>query len=1166
MAPHRDTRRASSTHVHDDWLTRAACGAIVALIALSGPPALAQNYQAAVRGSVRDAAGVVAAADVRLVDEATQLARVTTTNDRGEYVFTNVLPGSYTVGVSVGGYRTYAHTGLRVQTQATVLLDIELEVGSVVEKVTVAGDAPQVDSSLSSVVDRGMLETLPTAGRNVFFAATMTPTVVYSGDPQFVRQQDQSNSSLISLGGGPRRNSEYLLDGVPIVDLLNRAIFIPNMLAVEEMRVQLSAYDAEIGPTSGGVFNLTAKSGTNAWHGEGIYETRPSGTLGRLYFAAKNDIPNPHTYYHLFGGSVGGPVVRNRTFVFASSEGYRTLTTRSGVLLLPTAAERRGDFSQTGFTIYDPITTRPDPRDPRNFIRDPFPGNQIPAGRLNPVALAMTQYLPDPISGNTRPVVAGIVDRADQIMGKVTHRWSDSLTSSGLFAWYESEEPDARFYGGEVFKNGADPGDGALVRSVHLIALNHVWTPGTRTVVAARYGFDRFVDDNRNAAFDPSSLGFDASFLNLVPLPKFPQIGVSDYGRGGALLGDRNRDITRHYSQTAYASVSRQTGRHEIRIGGEYRLTGGLLQNLGGSGGLQFDRTFTSGPDPNAPAAASGDAYATFLLGYPTAGSIGSSVPLDFYQHAWAGFVQDDFRVGTKLTANVGLRYEYEQGLKERQNRMAVGWANDAPFPIQVNGTRPDGSPLSLTGGLLYAGTAGAPDHEGHAAPTQFAPRTGFAYALNDETMVRGGYGLFFAPSQGIAPTTTRGYSTETQYVPTLGNPLVPCGTCSLSNPFPRGLNQPIGNSLGVLTGVGGDLDFADPNAQMGRFQRYSVEVEQTIGRQVSVSLGYLGSRGDHLSAGVGGGGLQINQVDRKYLSLGTALQQPVTNPFYGTPLAAGVLAGPTIPLAQLLRPYPQFANVVVRRPDVGRSRYDALIASARRRFNGRWFVDGNYTWSRLKDNQFFEDNFFSGRAGIPDNYDLRPEYDISLLDTPHHLNGSASIELPWGRGRRWLNRNGVVESLAGGWMVSAVASYQSGFPIAIGQVPNNADLLGNGQRPDIVAGVNPRLSHDYDASCACVRWLNPAAWSQAAPFTFGNAPRTDTRVRTPPLRHFDVAVEKSQRLARSTVAIRAELINVFNFADLRGPSINVGTSSFGQIRDGGGFPRLLQLVARIGW
>src|ERR1051325_8538385 len=901
--------------------------------------------------------------------------------------------------------------------------------------------------------------------------------------------------------------------------------------------------------------------------GEVIYETRPSGTLGRLYFAAKNDIPNPHTYYHLFGGSVGGPVVRNRTFVFASSEGYRTLTTRSGVLLLPTAAERRGDFSQTGFTIYDPITTRPDPRDPRNFIRDPFPGNQIPADRLNPVALAMIRYLPDPISGTSRPAVAGVVDQADQITGKVTHRWSDTLTSSGLFAWYESQEPDARFYGGDLFKNGADPGDGALVRSVHVMALNQAWTAGPRTVVAARYGFDRFVDDNRSAPFDPASLGFDQAFLNLVPVAKFPQIGVADYGRGGAVLGDRNRDVTRHYSQTASATVARQTGRHEVRAGGEYRVTGALVHNLGGSGNFGFDRTFTSGPDPHAPAAVSGNAFATFLLGYPTTGTIGSSVPLDFYMHDWAGFAQDDFRVSAKLTANVGVRYEYEQGLKERHNRLAVGWASDTPFPIQVNGMRPDGSPLSLSGGLVYAGTPGAPNHEGHASAAQFAPRAGFAYALDDETMVRGGYGLFFAPSQGFSPTTTRGYSTQTECVAALGSPLVPCATCSLSNPFPQGLNQPIGNALGVLTGVGGDVDFADPNERMGGVHRYSFEMERTIGHGLSVSLGYLGAHGGHLSAGVGGGNLNVNQLDRKYLSLGTVLQQPVANPFFGTPLASGILAGPTIPLAQLLRPYPQFGNVAMRRPDVGRSLYHAFVASARRRFDGGWFVDANYTWSRLEDNQVLEDNFFSGRAGgVLDNYDLRNEYGASLLDIPHHLNASASVELPWGRGRRWLNRGGVVQALAGGWMLSAIASYQSGFPVAIGQSPNNADLLGNVQRPDVVAGVNPKLTDEYDPSCRCIRWLNPAAWSQATAFTFGTAPRTDARVRTPALRHFDLAVERSQQVARRTIAIRAELINVFNFAELRGPSIIVGGSTFGEIRDGGGFPRLVQLVARVGW
>jgi hypothetical protein len=421
----------------------------------------AQTFQGGIRGRVLDASGLPAAVSLELIEAATGLARTTESNEQGEFAFSSVLPGEYRLRAQAPGFKTFERLGLRIGTQSFLTIDIALELGGVTELVTVEGETPAVDRATASVgtlVDRPFVELLPSAGRNIFITGTLAPTVLATGDAQFVRQQDQSNSSLISLGGGPRRNNSYVLDGVPIVDLLNRATLIPNVQAVEEMRVQLSAYDAEIGRTSGGVFNVTARSGSNAFRGNALYQNRPDRAVGRLFFAAKNNLENPETYYHLYSGGVGGPIRRNRTFFWASTEGYRTSTARNTVLVLPTEAERRGDFSQSGVTIYDPLTTRPDAARPGQFIRDPFPGNRIPSNRLNPVSQALLSYLPLPTSGKSRPAVAQIVDRADQITGKITHRWSDRVTSTGLYAWYQSMEPDAAFYGRPLFDNPADPG------------------------------------------------------------------------------------------------------------------------------------------------------------------------------------------------------------------------------------------------------------------------------------------------------------------------------------------------------------------------------------------------------------------------------------------------------------------------------------------------------------------------------------------------------------------------------------------------------------------------------------------------------------------------------------------------------------------------------------
>ncbi len=1151
---------------------------VIVLVAMCGA-ATGQSFHGRVRGTVRDANGVVPLASLRLTDNTTGLTRRSVSDDLGEYAFADVLPGVYTLDAAANGYKRLERSGLQIGPATSITLDLVLEVGALTETITVRADAPIVNvsgASIGTLLTNATLERLPFAGRSVFYAATITPGVIPTGDSRFVRQQDQSNSSLLSLAGGPRRDNTYVIDGVPIVDILNRATFIPSFHALDEMRVELSSYDAQVGRTSGGVFNVVARSGTNQWHGESLYQHRPDWAQADSFFAAKNHITsNATAYYRLYGGGLGGPIIHNRTFIWASTEGYRSSTTRSTVMVLPTDPQRRGDFSQLPRTIYDPLTTRPDPVHPGQFLRDPFPGNQIPVGRLNPVALALLEYLPLPTSGNSRPAVANLVDAADQVTGKVTQRWSDRLTSTALYGWYGSTEPDPRFLGQGPFDNAADPGGGAFVRRANLVAVNNGWTKGNHTLVEWRYGFNELLDDNRPTPFDPSQLGFDPAFLAIAPQKKFPSIGVNDYSTGYGFLGDRFQSTATYYAHDANITLSTLRGRHAIKFGGEFRRTGVRFENPGGMGGYSFDRLFTSGPDPNRPVAGSGDAFAGFLLGYPAAGSIGISTPLDIRLDYGSGYAEDDLRAGTSFTLNLGLRYELETGLTESRDRMSVSWAFDRPFPIQVDGSRPDGRPLALTGGLVYAGVNGAPRAQGRANHRQFAPRTAFAYSMNERTAVRGGYGLFWAPVQGISAdefgSATMGYNQTTSYLPTGGDPFVPCSTCSLTNPFPSGLRQPAGNGLGRLTGVGGSVEFVDPNSRMAHFHRYSLDVQRQWRGHMLLGIGYVGALGRDLIGGIASGGpLNINQLDRKFLALGTSLQQPVPNPFFGTPLGVGIVSTPTIPRGQLLRPYPQFDSVYMLRSSVARSRYDAMILDAERRLADGWSADLNYTWSRMRDSQFNESNFFAGGSSILDNYNVAAEYGLSVVDAPHRLNATGTLELPFGQNRRWLNRQGVIDALLGGWMISAVAGYQSGFPVTLNQSPNNSNLLGSGQRPNIVTGVDPVLSHDpqraYRASCGCIQWLNPAAWTEAAPFTFGNAPRADGRARTPPRRSLDAAVQKSLHLARTTIGVRVEVINVLNVVDFLGPNVAFGDPTFGQIRNAAGFPRMLQVSVRAGW
>ena len=1132
-------------------------GSVVLFLTISlSSAASAQTFFGSIRGRIVDAGGVVVNAAVDLIEPRTGVKRSTTSNDNGEYLFASVAPGEYTVHAEKAGYRA-AEVTFVLGTNSAITSDVTLVPGGFQTQVAVEATAGDTRHGvLGTAFDRAQLIALPTAGRNVFIMGALAPTVLPTGNAVFVRQQDQSNSSLISMAGSARRANTYVMDGVPIVDIQNRATIIPGMESIDEMRVQLGPYDTEVGRTSGGVFNVTARGGANRWSGSGVYQNRPEATQAQLFFADKANLPRADASYHLFAGSLGGPLARNRSFFFVGGEGYRTESMRNTVLNLPTAAERRGDFSQSGITIFDPLTTRANPSAPGRFIRDPFPNNQIPASRLNPVALAMLTHLPQSSSGKSMPVNTSVLDEARQLTAKLTHHWNSRASTSAMYAWYRSAEPDARFFGGDLFANGADPGDGALVRRVNFLALNQSWTLTDRSLLQLRYGLNHFLDDNRGADFEPATLGFDARFINNVPFRKFPSVSVSEYGQGGALLGDRDRQRGEFYAHHFSAVFTTLKGRHTIRGGAEYRHTGVDFRNLGGSGSFGFTRDFTAGPDPLTAARGTGDAMASFLLGNTAFGGISTSSPIDVFVRHGAGFVQDDYRLHSRLTVSAGLRYEFEDGLREANDRMAVGWAGATSFPMQVSATRPDGSPLRLAGGLIYAGVNGAPTWQGASDRRHLSPRAGASLSLTDRVMVRAGYGMFRAPQQGISAseigTGTRGYNVTTNLVTTLENRFLPCATCSLTHPFPEGIPRPSGNALGVMTGVGGGVEFVDPGSTPGYYHRYSIELQRQLRDRWSVNAAYAGAIGRHLAVGGSSGSfIDVNQLDPRYLAMGTALTQPVANPFFGTPLAVGMLAGAQIPASQLLRPYPQFDAVYALRSSLAHSRYDALILAAARRLD-RWSLGANYTFSRQRDSQFGESNFFSEGSAIRNYYDIEAEYGLSLLDTPHRLNLAGTIDLIFG------------------FAVSIAATLQSGFPIAVSQAAQNSGLLGGSQRPNVVPNVSPVLTHDpvdaFDPGCACIRWLNPAAWSEAPAFTLGNAPRADGRARTPGRRLVDVALDRAFRLPRGAVTLRAEIINLLNARDFRGPNPQWGSATFGEIRGDSGFPRTLQLRARYAW
>jgi hypothetical protein len=1148
---------------------RTICALACALLALAAETA-GQSFYGGVRGSVHDADGIVTSVELTLLNEETRLSRTTLSNAIGEYAFPAVVPGKYRLRAVRTGYKTFERVELVIGTQESLTVDVLLEVGSREEEVTVVGATPLAETSASTgqVLDKVTLDILPNHGRNPYLIAMTLPTVIAFGDPHFDRQQDQNNTSFVSLGGAQQRTNNYLLDGVPTTNLVGAPSAIPTLEALAEVKVQVHTYDAEMGRTGGGVFNATARSGSNIVHGSAFYENRPVWGQANDFFAEREGLPKPtDLYFHLYGGSVGGPIVKDRSFFWVAFEGYRSKTNRTGQLFFPTTQERSGDFSRTFdangnlIVIYDPSTTRQLPDG--TYTRDPFPGNVIPPDRMSTVARNILSYFPPPdvdeSSANGLPNysrTARVVDRGDMATIKVEQKLGKRTSVSGLYLFNDTDEPDALFWGSQ---NPADPKQGTLHRRVHILALNGTVLVDPSTVATLRYGWTRY-DDNfgPSGPFDLASLGFPSSFVDDVTFQGFPGGCIESSECFGGVTPTR----LRWSSWGLGANVSKLVGRHTLKLGGDFRVAAmDSLEFGAASGYFDFFRGWTQA-DPFRPSDTEGTGIATFLLGLP-GGVAHVSRPLQAFTSSYSAYVQDDMRLRKDLTVNVGLRYEYEAGLREEENRFAVAFDRDAVSPLAAL------TGLALRGGLRYAGVDGAHDYQGDPSRLKLSPRLGVVWTLEPKTVLRGGYGLFWSPWNYPYPSPLNygqiGYSQSTSVLVT--NPLVPSAT--LDDPFPNGLVQPVGNSRGLLAGAGGDIEYVSQERKSPRVQQYSFDVQRELPGRLVALLGYTGTHGDDMSYGgefPGGVYVNRNQLPASALSLDYALFDEVPNPFFGIPEAGDFSQTETISRAQLLRPFPQFGGVFEQQTSGARFRYHAVTAMLERRFAGGWGGRVHYTWSRKDDDQFGTANTYSFRSatGPQNNYDLAAEYARSIQDVPHRVVLAPIAEVPFGKGKRWLT-HGLGSLLLGGWTVALVARFESGSPRAIVQESDNSGSFSGVQRPNLT-GVDPQTPGTTEERLD--HYINPNAYAYADPFTFGNAPRTDPRIRSPFRTIYDIALDRDVKIkGRLKAQLRLEWLNLTNSATFFGGGDgHLGNPSFGTITAQANYPRVLQATVRAYW
>ncbi len=1134
---------------------------LAALLTLAAVSALlAQSYQGGIRGAVTDQQGAaVANVKVTLTNEGTNESRSSLTNGSGGYDFTNLVPATYSIAAESPSFKKFEQKNIIVGTQEFLVVDIKLAVGAVSETVEVTEEVPLVESANASqgqVLDNQKLSDLPNLGRNPFMMAKLAETVVQVGPPAYNRMEDQSGSSMMSIAGGPVRGNNYLIDGIPITDFNNRAIIIPSIEAVQEVKIQANTYDAEMARTGGGMLNTLMKSGTNEFHGSAYGHIRRTDWDANNFFANAGGLPIAEQPNTTWGASFGGPIWipkvykgKNKTFFYLAVEHYDDRSSDADSFNVPTALERVGNFSASnGITVYQPGTSIP------------YANNTIPASQLSPVGLAIAatypnpQFAPTTYGGTDMDLTSSIKARAVQYTAKLDEDFFSWWRASLSYLRYYSLEPGDTWWG-ESTQSGW-----RLLRRVDTTQINNIFTISPTTVLAVRLGENRFpnFDYNSSQGFNVASLGFSQQWASTVnpAAAEFPSIGMSTFYS----LGDQGDwDYYDENSKNFSASIDKYMGKHSIKVGFDYRYLDTFGSGINCPTGCYSFNT-TNAPYVSGANSYSGSDLGDLLLGLPYSRSADLAENLSDYTHYYGAFIQDDFRMSSKLTVNFGLRWERENGVQEKHNGLITGFNTSATNPIaaQVSGILPVGE-------VEYAGQGGAPTSVGDYYKNKLGPRVGVAYSINSKTVLRGGYGLFYAPQVYLGgPFGAIGYTSNTSYTGSVNSQgqIVP----TLANPFPSGLVQPVGNSAGVLAGLGESFSLVDPYSKSPYVQQYSVDIQRELGKGFALEIGYVGSHSSHLTLGTGNGGVDINALNPSYFSsLGTAaLNTPVANPYYGV-ITTGTISSATVNKSYLLLPYSAFSNIDYHFDDQNHARYDSMIVKVQKRLGFGLSLLSVFTWAKNYDGSFagVGSSLNPAANGAPQNpYDLGAEYSQSQFNAPLRLATAISYELPIGKGKLLLNNaNKVVEYALGGWSVNGVSVYQTGFPLLIGQDDSNAQYGYEAMRPN-ATGVNPATSGSVESRI--YDYLNPAAFSIAPQGTFGNVARS-IPVYGPGTKNWDLSVFKSVSIKeRFKAQFRCEALNAFNSPQFTSPNTNVSSGAFGQIYNQANFARQLQLALRF--
>jgi hypothetical protein len=1215
-----------------------------------------QAYFGTVSGELTDATGaVVQGAKVVLTDQQKGFMFTTTSDGSGRYLFRSISPGLYVVLVEAQGFGKTLSARFKVDINENATANLTLKVAGATQTVMVEAQAQAIqteDAETGQVVNRRFINNLPLIDRNVISLVNLAPGVTAMDD-----NCDATCTGTNFVSNGSRGSTaDILTDGASVTNSepnggITAATYVPSPEAIEEFKVQQTNFSAEYGFSGASVVNMITRSGTNKFHGSGYDFFRDAALDSNDWFANRAGNPIPPLRRNNYGFTIGGPIIKNKTFFFFDYDGLRSsgLSTHSGAV--PTDLMRAGDFGEvcaaqggtfdtTGLCsaaagqIWDPYLRHHDANaggavanGPNTFIPfnniakyispgcdpaaidpkhscpplEPTPG--VPGNLVDPVALKMMTLFPEPNfsgggiyqnwfgSGSSR-------NYNDQFDIKVDHRFTQNNLMAVKFSYQYSHGK-----GLDCFKNFTDPCQGGPGwTNAHLFAINDTHTFSPTLLLNVTLGFSRGVWHidayNPHGVNDPlSTLGFPsylnsngftgvpAIFIDVYPPAGFTNTGTDPYG---------NYRLGQDTGQLA-TTLDRVHGAHDLKFGFDGRIHQiNYIQTNAPNGFFSFNAD-GSYACPGGLSTCGGDPMASFLMGQLTQGSggngSGSSYEIQFrpattnYQYGF--FAQDNWKVNAKLTLNLGLRYDLTKPRTDRDNRQ--NWFDPKPTSPLNGGSLSYSDPvtgqkvnLQLHGGEVFASSNQRTNYvtDWH----DIEPRFGLAYQFTEKMVVRGGYGVYHGQSRsgvtGVAPYGSQGFNQSTNVITSYQN-FGDVPNVHLNNPFPNGLIQPAGRSLGLMNdvGFGANGPLRTPGANQTPYeQSWSLGIERQLPSNILINAEYIGKKGTHLPFS---GYNQLNNLGSWVESLPTTAADPnnpcqiltvpclnsqVNNPFVGlitNPNSS--LSSSQVSYSQLLVPFPQFTGVSTEPKLAASSIYHGLQLLAEKRYsNGLQFLV-TYVWSKsIDDSSQADDNvtWLGSFSSLQDPNKPWLERSLSTFDIPHVIQFSYSYDLPFGRGRAMFgNMPRWAEAIVGGWKTNGIWRISDGRPLTFTVADGNALPTYGTQRPNLVG--TPKRNHGSDWVDSY--FVDNSVFKRPDDFTLGNAPRALGGVRSPWSFTTDLSLGKQFSLREEmNVELRIEAKNAFNHPVFGTPNTSVDDQNFGKIFYTSVGPREVQLAVKF--